>query len=172
MFEIGGVSSPHFLFFQFKASSRPVLYIADSVDSVWVAKLFLGLDGLCGAQGSYLSACPPTGLIQEPKFMAMKIVVTTRWMSLTTVFQLQCSPQDKKPQGGLCSNCNLTWGNCCYCLSLRQLWAMKLDASMCGSLPVDGWIAESKTEDNVYNVCFLLSRGPFTLLYCCQYPAM
>lgn len=87
-------------------------------------------------------------------------------MSLTTVFQLQCSPQDKKPQGGLCTNHNLTWGNCIYRLSLRQLWTMKLDESMCGSLLVDGWMAQSKTGDRMCAV--LAVSSPESRLHCCS----
>lgn len=114
-----------------------------------------------------ISLCLPTH--QSPA--GAKIygdVDTTRWMSLTTVFQLQRSPQDKKPQGGLCSNRNLTWGNCSYCLSLRQLWAMKLDECVWRSLLVDG--RALKRRQNVCGACRLLSRGSFTLLF--QYPAM
>lgn len=176
VFEIRGINCPHFiflvflliLFFFFPLSVQGlfVLFITDSADSVRAAELFLGLGGLCGAQGSYLSGCPPTSLLQEPKFMAMQKVDTTRWMSLTTVFQLQCSPQDKKPQGRLCSSCNLTWGNCSFCLSLRPLWAMKLDEMMCGSLLVDGWMAEHKTEDRMCAVLAVFS--PEGHLHCCS----
>lgn len=80
-------SSSSFLYFPLSVEGLFVLYIADSADILQTAKLLV-LQGLCGAQGSYLSACSPTSLLQEPKFIAMQKVDTTRWMSLTTIFQL------------------------------------------------------------------------------------
>lgn len=65
-------SSSSFFYFPLPVQGLFVIYIADSADRVRAAKLFLGLEGLFGAQGSYLSACPPTSLLQEPKFMAMQ----------------------------------------------------------------------------------------------------
>lgn len=155
-----------FFFFPLPIHGLFVLYIADNADSVWAGQPLPRTRRLCGAQGSYLSAWPPTSLLQEPKFMAMQKVDITRWMSLTTVFQLECSPQDKKPREALCSNRNLAWGNCSYCLSLRQLWAMKLDECVWRSLLVDGWTAEHKTKDRVRAVLAVFS--PEGHLGCCS----